>query len=159
MGTAYEDVGKVKVVTVTPQGAVAEVTASCGPIRPNDLAIPYQPRTAPQYTPGAQLHRFAPSNNKLWGIIAAGVGNTAYLGVGSMAYLNLGQSHGVSPGQRFRIFRIFRDVSNAGFRILPETPRETIGELVILSVQEFSSVGMVVQSQREISLRDGVELE
>lgn len=159
MGTSYEDVGRVKVVTVTPQGAVAQVAFACGPIRPDDLAIPYQPRTAPQYTPSAQLDRFAPSNNKLWGIIAAGVGNTAYLGVGSMAYLNLGQSHGVSPGQRFRVFRIFRDVSNPGFRILRETPRETIGELVILSVQEFSSVGMVVQSQREISLRDGVELE
>lgn len=159
MGSAYEDVGRVKVVTVTPQGAIAQVTLACSGVSPGDLAIPYQPRTAPQYTPRAALERFAPSNNKLWGIIAAGVGNTPYLGVGSMAYINLGQEHGVSPGQRFRIFPFFHDVNNAMLRRLPEAPRETIGEMVILSVQKWSSVGMVVQSRREIAIRDGVELE
>jgi hypothetical protein len=120
--------------------------------------MPYQQRTAPQYTPGNSLDRFAPPNGKLWGIIAAGVGNTAYLGTGSMAYINLGQVNGVTPGQRFRIFPFFAD-ANTAWLTFPQTPRETIGEMVILSVQDKSAVGMIVQSRREISLRDGVELE
>ena len=158
MGSAYEDIGRVKVVTVTPQGAIAEVTSTCSALFTGDLAIPYQPRTAPQYTPSATLDRFALPTNKLWGIIAAGVGDTPLLGEGSMAYINLGQVNGVRPGQRFRIFPFFSD-ANSGLRIFPQTPRETIGEMVILSVQEKSSVGMIVQSRREISLQDGVELE
>jgi hypothetical protein len=158
MGSAYEDVGRVKVVRVTPQGAIAEVTFACTGLFPGDLAVPYQPRTVPEYTPGASLDRFALPNNKLWGIIAAGVGNTPFLGTGSMAYINLGQVNGVRPGQRFRIFPFFSD-ANTEWRVFPQTPRETIGEMVILSVQEKSSVGMIVQSRREISLRDGVELE
>jgi len=158
MGSPYEDVGRVKVVSVTPQGAIAEVTSACTELAPGDFAMPYQQRIAPQYTPGRSLDRFAPPNGKLWGIIAAGVGNTAYLGEGSMAYINLGQVNGVSPGQRFRIFPFFSD-ANTAWQLFPQTPRETIGEMVILSVQDKSSVGMIVQSRREISLRDGVELE
>jgi hypothetical protein len=158
MGSPYEDVGRVKVVSVTPQGAIAQITFACSELSPGDFAIPYQRRSAPEYTLGTSLDRFAPPNGKLWGIIAAGVGNTANLGVGSMAYINLGQVNGVSPGQRFRIFPFFSDANTAWYTF-PQTPRETIGEMVILSVQDKSSVGMIVQSRREISLRDGVELE
>lgn len=158
MGKPYEDVGRIKVISVTPQGAIAEITAACTGVAPGDFAVPYAARTAPQYTPGNSLDRFALPNGKLWGIIAAGVGNTAYLGTGSMAYINLGQVNGVTPGQRFRIFPFFADANTAWFTF-PQTPRETIGEMVILSVQDKSAVGMIVQSRREISLRDGVELE
>jgi hypothetical protein len=157
MGYPYESVGRVKVISTTPQGAIAEITFACTSVAPGDFAVPYQPRTVPQYTP-QKLDRFAPPNGKLWGIIAAGSGNEAYLGVGSMAYINLGQVNGVTPGQRFRIFPFFSD-ANTTWWVFPQTPRETIGEMVILSVQEKSSVGMIVQSRREISLRDGVELE
>jgi hypothetical protein len=158
MGSAYQDVGRAKVVSVTPQGAIAEVTFACTELNPGDFAGPYQARAVPQYTPGTTLDRFALPNNKLWGIIAATAGNEAYLGVGSIAYINLGQVNGVSPGQRFRIFPFFGD-ANTTWLNFRQTPRETIGEMVILSVQEKSAVGMVVQSRREISLRDGVELE
>jgi len=38
-------------------------------------------------------------------------------------------------------------------------PRESVGELVILSTQQKSSVGLVVNGLREIFLGDGIELE
>ena len=159
LGSMYEDYGRARVIAVTPHGAVAELTFTCGPVRPYDLAIPYQARTIPEYTLSAPLDRFALPNNKRVGAITAGAGNAAYLGVGSMAYVNLGQAEGVSPGQRYRIFHIFRGISTVGYGSLPEPPRETIGEMVILSVQEKASVGMIVQSVREVSLGDGIELE
>ena len=159
LGTAYEDVGRAKVIAVTPHGAVAQVTFACGSVRPGDVAIRYQPRPIPEYAPRAPLDRFAPSNGKRAGAIAAATNDLPYVGVGKTVYVNLGQSDGVSPGQRYRVFRIFRDITHAGYLSLPEPPRENIGELVILSVQEKASVGMVVQSIREISLGGGVELE
>lgn len=159
LGSAYEDLGKVKVIRVTPHGAVAEVTFACGPISPDDIVLPYQARVIPQYTPAAQFDRFALPNGKLAGAITAAANNAGALGGGRIAYINLGREDGVSPGQRFRIFRIFREQTGGGFWAFPETPRETLGELVILSTQDRSSVAIVVSSTREIALGDGVELE
>jgi hypothetical protein len=159
LGSAYEDLGRVKVVSVTPHGAVAEVTLSCGPIVAGDIALPYEARPIPQYTPTAHLDRFALPNGKLVGAITAGGNNTATLGVGRIVYVNLGQEDGVTPGQRFRIFHILRERTGEGFWAYPETPRETTGELVILSTQARSSVAMVISSLREITLGDGIELE
>jgi len=159
LGSLYEDVGRVKVITVTPHGAVAEVTFACGPIYPDDIVVPYQARVIPQYAPAAQLDRFALPNGKLVGAITAAEDNTGVLGVGMMGYVNLGREDGVSPGQRFRIFRIFREEPSGSLRAFPDTPRETLGELIILSTQERSSVAMVVSSTREITLGDGIELK
>ena len=159
LGFFYEDVGRIKIARVTPHGAIAEVTFACGPVRPGDIAVPYQPRPIPQYTPSGNPDQFSLPNGKLAGTITAGVDNTAYFGAGSRAFINLGQSDGVSPGQRFRIFHIIREGASAGFKTLPEPPREIIGELVVLATQEKSSVVMVVNSSREISLGDGIELE
>lgn len=159
LGWAYEDVGRVKVVSVTPHGAIAEVTFACAAVRAGDIAVPYQARTIPQYTPSAKPDRFSLPNGKLVGAITAGVENAACFGVGSRAYINLGQSDGVSPGQRFRIFHIIRDSRSEGFQTMPEPPRETTGELVVLATHEKSSVVIVTNSSREIFLGDGVELE
>jgi hypothetical protein len=158
LGSLYEDLGRVKVITVTAHGAVAEVTFACGPIYADDIVVPYQARVIPQYTPAAQVDRFALPNGKLVGAITAAEGNTGVLGVGMIGYVNLGREDGVSPGQRFRIFRIFREEAG-GLWAFPETPRETLGELIILSTQERSSVAMVVSSTREITLGDGIELK
>jgi hypothetical protein len=158
LGKAYEDVGRVKVTRVTPQGAVAEVTFACGPVYPGDLAVPYKPRPIPEYTPTKEFDRFAPPNGKMWGAITASRNNLGVLGNGSIAYINLSESDGVKPGQRFRIFRLMRDRIE-GFYAFPDTPRESVGEIVILSTQEKSSVGIVVISLRQIFVGDGVELE
>jgi hypothetical protein len=157
LGRLYEDAGRVKVFRNTPQGAVASVTFSCGPIYPGDIAIPYQPRPVPVTTRTEQFDEFAPPNGKLVGKIVAAGGDTPMLGEGSIAYLNVGEADGARAGQRYRIFRTFKD--HASVFAPPKTPRETTGELVILTTANKSSVAIVVNSIREIGLRDGVELE
>ena len=159
LGRPYEDVGRVKVLTNTPHGAVAEVTFACGPIHPKDLVVLQQAREIPQYTRSERLDRFALPNGKMVGAITAARDNGAILGEGTVAYINLGREDGAAPGQRYRIFRIFRENLDRGLKALPETPRETVGELVILSIAERSSVAIVTQSQREIALGDGIELQ
>ena len=42
LGKPYEDVAQVRVTHVNPQGVVAKVTFSCGPIVPGDILIPFQ---------------------------------------------------------------------------------------------------------------------
>jgi hypothetical protein len=158
LGRPYEDVGRVRVTRVTPQAAIAEVTFACGPIYTGDLAVPYQPRAIPEYTPTLTFDRFAMPNGKMVGAITATQNNGGALGKGTIAYVNLGETDGARPGQHFRIFRIVRDRVE-GLLTFPDTPRESVGEMVILSTQEKASVGMVIFSSREISLGDGVELE
>jgi hypothetical protein len=157
VGLLYEDVGLVKVKQLTDNGAVAEVTLACRSIYPGDVAIPYQARPIPEYVPTAHWDQYAPANGKLDGLIVAAGEDTLMLGTGSIAYINLGEDDGARPGQRYRIFRTFKD--RAWALAPPETPRETTGELVILTTAKKGSVGIVVNSIREIGLRDGVELE
>ncbi|MDE3179373.1 MAG: hypothetical protein KGM47_06890 [Acidobacteriota bacterium] len=162
LGFPYDNTGLVRVVKVTPQGAIAKVMFACTAINPQDIAVPYAPQPIPQYVPTARLSRFAPPNGKLQGVIVGASSASAYLAKGSIAFLNIGRDQGVAPGQRYRIFATFHDkvvMGLEGIKRAPETPRETLGELVILHVQGKAAEGIVVESLREIAIGDGVELE
>ncbi len=162
LGRPYENTGIVRVVKVTPQGAIAKVIFTCNGVNVQDIAIPYVPQPVPQYVPATHLARFALPDGKLEGIIVGAAGSAAYLAQGSIGFLNVGVNDGVRPGQRFRIFAVFRDnlpEDLAGSKPRGRTPLETVGELIVLHVQQKSSVGIVVTSLREIAIGDSVELE
>lgn len=163
LGWPYDNTGLVRVVKVTPQGAIARVVFSCNGVNTQDIAIPYVPQPIPQYMPSLHLARFALPNGKLRGTIVADSSGSAYLERGDSAFLNIGMNQSVSPGQTYRIYAVSRDNIVMGLEGLvphmPQEPRETVGELVILRVEEKSSVGIIVRSWREISVGDGVELE
>jgi hypothetical protein len=159
LGNPYEDVAKVKVTHVNPQGAVAEVTFSCGPIIPGDALMPFQPRAIPEYTVSQPLDHFSPlDKNKTNGRITATHNNFGFLGAQTVVYLNLGERDGTAPGRRFRIYKVLPPEAT-GFLTKQRTPPETVGEAVVLSVHPKSCVAMVVSSYREISAGDYVEAE
>jgi hypothetical protein len=158
LGKPYEDVGRAKVTHVTPEGAVAEVSFACGPIYPGDLAVPYQPRPIPDYVP-AELDRFILPNDKIQGTIAAARNNFASLAKGDIVYLNFGGKQGAQIGQRYRVYYVLPSRGRWAVLAYPPIPRETVGEIVVLSTQEKSSVAIIVNSTRDINLGYGVELE
>jgi hypothetical protein len=162
LGRPYDRAGIVQVTKLTPQGAIAKVVSTCNGINVGDIGMPYVAQAIPEYTPSLHLSRFAFPNGKLTGIIVAGAHGVSYLGDGSIGFLNIGAKAGVVPGQAFRIFAIFRhdlpeDLQGAKPR--GKTPRETVGEFIVLRVQEKSATGIVVNSLREVAVGDGVELE
>lgn len=162
LGHPYDNMGLVRVVKVTPQAAIAKVVFACSAMNPRDIAVPYVPQAVPDYFPHSGLRRFAPPNGKLQGSIVAVSAASAFLGKGSIAFLDVGKNQGVKPGQIFRIYAVFRDNVAIGLEGLfppPPTPRETVGELVVLHVQDKAAEGIVVKSLREIAVGDGVELE
>ncbi len=159
LGKPYEDVALVQVTHVNPQGAVAKVSLSCGPIMPGDTVLPFQPRPTPGYRLSGPLDHFAPLNNdKQHGRITASENNFGFLGRDNVVYLNLGEKDGAQPGQRFRIYKSL-PAHPTGFMGAQPTPPEIIGEAIVLSVQAKSCVAMVVSSYREISAGDYVEKE
>lgn len=159
LGEPYEDVGIIKVTSITSKGAVAEVTFACGSVARGDIAIPFEAREIPTYTPGPPPEPFAPIQAKLMGAITAASGNSGVFSPGSRVFINLGESDGVLAGARFRIFNIDWDVVEGWLKAPPDTPPETKGELIVLSTQKKSSVGIVVSATREIYLGDGIVQE
>ncbi|MGH9378146.1 MAG: hypothetical protein ACRD1I_05040 [Terriglobia bacterium] len=162
LGFPYDNTGLVRVVRVTPQGAVAQVEFACSAINAQDIAVPYAPEPIPEYVPGEAFDPYAPPDGKLQGIIVGAGSAATFLARGGVAFLNVGRNDGVQPGQRFRIYVIFRHNILMGLenhKPALKTPRETVGELVILHVQGKASEGIVIKSVREISVGDGVELE
>lgn len=158
LGKPYEYAGRAKVVRVTSDGAIAEVTSACSVIMSGDLAIPVVNHPSPNFTPAA-FDRYTPATGKLLGAITAGVDNGSFFGGGKMAYINLGTSDGVAPGQKFRIFHILREEPAGATTLPPDGPRQTTGRLIVLSCEEKSSLAMVTESIREVRLGDGIEQE
>jgi hypothetical protein len=158
LGKPYEDVGRVQVTRVTPEGAVAEVSFACGPIYPGDIAVPYQPRTIPEYVP-AKLDRFPLPNGKIQGTLAAARNNFAALAIGDIVYLNFGEKKGAKVGQRYRVYHFLPHTRPWSLIVYPPEPRETVGEVLVLSTQEKSAAAIIVNGTREINLGYRVELE
>ena len=121
LGKPYEDVGRVQVTHVTPEGAVAEVSFACGPIYPGDIAVPYQPRTIPEYVP-AKLDRFALPNGKIQGTIAAARNNFASLAKGDIVYLNFGEKQGAKVGQLYRVYYALPSPGPWALIVYPPSP-------------------------------------
>jgi len=158
LGKPYEDVGRVLVTRVTPEGAVAEVSFACGPIYPGDIAVPFQPRTIPEYVL-AKLDRFAPPNGKAQGAIVAARNNFASLANGDIVYLNFGEKNGARVGQLYRVCYTLPRPGPWTVIARPLLPRETVAEIVVLSTQEKSAVGIIVNSTRDVNVGYEVELE
>lgn len=159
LGKPYEDIGRVKVTHVGPRGTVAAVTFSCGSIVPGDTLVPFQTRDIPKYTVAKPLDHFDPlDKGKEHGRIIASHDNFGYFGRETVVYLNLGERAGTLPGERFRIYKI-APPHKTGFLTRRRPPPETVGEVVVLSVQAKSCAAMVVSSYREISAGDYVEEE
>jgi hypothetical protein len=159
VGKPYEDIAKVKVTHVNPQGAVAKILFSCQSIVPGDTLVPFQPRAIPEYTVSSPLDHFVPlDKNKKEGRIIASHNNFGFLGQENVVYLNIGDKDGARPGQRYRIYKVLARHST-GFLTSQATPPEIVGEAVVLTVQSRSSVAMIVSSYREIMTGDYAEAE
>jgi hypothetical protein len=161
-GHPYDDAGRARVIRKTPEAAVAQITFSCGPILRGDIAILFRPRPIPEYVAGVPFDRFAAPNQKLQGTIIGSPRNDSDLGQGDLAYINRGSKDGVQAGQVYRIIHADPDrpiFLYEGLLHFPATPQESVGEVVILSVEGKSAVAVVVASTREISIGDAVQLE
>ena len=162
LGHPYDNVGRVTVTAVTPQGAVARVDDVCDAVNTGDIVIPYQPRPIPQATPAATFSRFGAASSKTSGIIVAAWNSSNYLATGDIAYLNVGSQQGAAVGERFRVYSIVRDKVVEGWEGIlsfPKLPREYLGELAILSVEKKSSVAIVTRAEREMKVGDGIQQE
>ncbi len=177
MGTAYADLGRVRVVHAQPKVSTAEVVFTCDYMQRGDIARPFAERPAPPLKSEENFDRFAPASGRKMAMIVTTKGFGQVSGANSTVYVNLGSAQGVKVGDYFRIFRYqgtrvetaYQNYGMAykvyGFGSAPERykwddlPREILGEGIVLRTGPNASTVLITLSLREIYAGDYVELE
>lgn len=187
MGTLWEDEGRVKVETVRADVSIARIEHACDSIQRGDTILPFVERPMPPLKAAENFDRFAAPNGKALAMVITDKKFQAAAGREDVVYVNLGAAQGVKVGDYFRIFRYqgthetvyqtpryefdqenktgLKDVNIVGFGSVPKkwnwenTPRESLGEGVVLRTGPNSATVMITFSLREIYPGDYVELE
>ena len=187
LGTWWEDEGRVRVVVAQPNTSIAQVENSCNYVQRGDIILPFKERPSPPLKPETNFDRFAPFSGKATAMVMAGKSFQVELGTNDIFFVNLGAQQGVHIGDYFRIFRYtgtehetayqtprfaFDADSQAtiygriyGFGSVPKkwkwdnTPREIVGEGIVLRTGTNSATVLTTYTLREFFVGDYVELE
>jgi hypothetical protein len=187
LGTWWEDEGRVRVIVAQPETSIAQVENVCNWVQRGDIILPFKERPAPPLKPAASFDRFAPTSGKATAMVMIGKAFQVELGTNDVFFVNLGAEQGVRVGDYFRIFRYTgtehetayqtrRFAFDAekgddfygriyGFGASPKkwkwdnTPREVVGEGVVLRTGPNSATVLTTFSLREFFVGDYVELE
>jgi hypothetical protein len=177
MGTAYADLGQVRVVKVHANVAIAQVAFSCDYMQRGDIVRPFEERPTPPYKDAGKFDHFAPVSGKPVAMVVAAKGFHELVGKNDTIYVNLGTSQSVKVGDYFRIFRYQGSTSEYapqtkdyqymmyGFGSAPkryqwnDLPREVLAEGIVLNASHNSSTVMITFSSAQVYAGDYVELE
>ncbi len=178
MGQQWLDVGKIKVVALTPKVATAQITFSCDQFERGDIVRPFATRNVPEFNSG-KFDPFAPWNGRSLAMVVNSKNYAREVANHDVIYVNLGSSQGVKEGDYFRIFRYqnragqkvyeLRRIQDRifGFGAPPDRasyswkdlPREILGEGIVLRTADNASTVLITYSVREIYMGDYVELK
>ncbi|HUJ31888.1 MAG TPA: hypothetical protein VLY23_11455 [Candidatus Acidoferrum sp.] len=184
MGTVWADEGRLKVVVVERNTSVAQIVQSCEMIQRGDVIVPFTERPQPPLKAENNFDRFAPPSGKAKAMLIVGKRFQEQLGTNDIAYVNLGRDQGVRVGDYFRVFRYTGTehdavVTTQRFAFDAEgdlgptfgfgssgrkwdwqnTPREVLGEGVVVRTSPNSSTVLLTFILREVYAGDYVELE
>jgi hypothetical protein len=178
MGRAYADMGRVRVLQVQSDTAIAQVEFSCDAIVPGDLLVPFVEKPEVPRRAETSFNRFALPPSRVNARIAMSRDFGMLASTGNIVYLSAGSSQGVRPGDVFRAVRGYprgreEEVDALTYKSpageptqvrVPRTiqyerlPRRILGEMVVLSVSSTSSTAMVTLALEEMQMGDAVEL-
>lgn len=178
MGLHWVDVGKIKVVALTPKVATAQVVYTCDWFERGDIVRPFTARNAPEIRK-ERFDQFAPWNGRPLAMVVDAKNHARQAASRDIIYVNLGSSQGVKDGDYFRIFRYqnrpgqkvfqLKKIEDRifGFGAPPggqkftwsDLPREILGEGVVMRTTENSSTVLITHTLREVFMGDYVELK
>ncbi len=176
MGTTYADIGRLRVLSVQPKTATAEIGLTCDLLQRGDLIRPFQPRPTPPLH-DVKFDPLAPPSGKKTAMVVSAKSFGTLAGLGSIVYVNLGSAQGVQMGNYFRVFRYqgthidtnyqVRDMAYKafGFGSTPvayhwdDLPRQVVGEGIVLRTGPNSSTVLLTTAREDVYIGDYVELE
>jgi hypothetical protein len=149
-GRFYHYVGRVRVLSVQEDTAIAEIVHSCDPILVGQQLQAFEPEPVPLGRPTALRPVNYPSTeDELRGspIILFSQDNLVSLAEDHVVYIDRGVDQDVTPGDMFTIYRMNHD----------GLPPIVIGELAVLSVHKSSSVAKIIESRYAVFVGDRLE--
>lgn len=150
IGHKVETTGWLRVVLVQENAATAIIEHACVDIHAGDYLKPFAPVTVPMLPVRTPPTRLTPPSGKLDGAVVDIDRDAMIAANGQLVVLNLGARNGISPGNILLVYRIM-------YPSVP-TPRLVLGEVVVVSVRERTSVAKVIYSADAIMNGDRVEL-
>jgi len=150
IGIVYSKVGQIKVLCAQEDTAIAEITYACDPIDIGNVLEPFRPIPVPLVIDPDPSDRCDVPNGKPIGRVIYTRDDQLEIGGGWLVFIDLGAADGVYPGQ---FATIFRDNPVAGM------PRLVLGELGVLTVEEYYSTAILTRGWASVYIGDRVELK
>ena len=142
--------GRVRVLSVTDDGGIAEVVQSCTGLRVGTRLKPFVPEPVPlaRRTPLRPVNDPAPAA-ALEGapVIVSSPLFAVTLGQDHIVFIDRGEDDDVLPGDLFTIYRTNKQAR----------PPVVLGELAVLSVQRHSALARILESRYPIYVGDRLE--
>jgi hypothetical protein len=148
LGSHVENLGWIVVRELTGDTSIGEIRQSYSEIPRGakiTARVPASRRVAMRATPDAIEGQvvFLPT----WRTLVAD---------GGYVYLNRGEFHGVEVGSHMEVFVSGNTLNERERRVDVRTPDTSVAELVVVSVEEDSSVAFVLNANRELAVGDTV---
>jgi hypothetical protein len=149
VGRYYRYVGRVRILSVQPTTAIAEIVQSCDPLVIGAVLKPFEPEPVP-------LGRSTPPRPINFPAAAEKIAHAPSIVFSRDDVLSLGEDHVVhidvgeqdtTPGDVFTIYRENRE----------GRPPVILGELAVLSVHKRFSVAKIIESRYPIRLGDRLD--
>jgi hypothetical protein len=150
VGRFYHYVGRVRVLSVQEDTAIAEIVHSCDPILVGAQLQPFEPEPVPLGRPSAlRPVNYPATEDELHDapMILFSQDNLVSLGEDHVVYIDRGADQDVTPGDMYTIYRKNHD----------GLPPIVIGELAVLSVHKSSSVAKIIESRYAVFVGDLLE--
>lgn len=150
VGRLYDFDGRIQILTVQEDVAIAEIVQACDPIRVGSALVPFTPEPVPL----GRRSEVLPINDpvpveELAGapIILHSEDDFVSLGESNVVYIDRGSEDGVAPGDLFTIYRINQE----------GLPPVVLGELAVLSAHSQSSVARIINSRYTVYVGDRLQ--
>jgi hypothetical protein len=150
LGRFYSYLGRIRVLSVQEDTAIAEVVQSCDPIPVGTTLKPFEEEPVPLgRRAGLRPVNFPATPQELEGApsIVFAKDGIVTLGQDHVVFIDRGEEEDVTPGDVFTIYRLNR----------PGMPPLVIGELAVLSVQRRTALTKIIEARGPIFLGDRLQ--
>jgi hypothetical protein len=159
LGIYYQDLGTIRIETVTRDSATARVVLSCQGFKKGDLVFPSVPKPMLSFN-GELSNKLTqlPANGMVSSILFAKE-NVQNIAAGQFCFIGRGWRDGVKPGDRFTVFRSHPplDSKEMSKGTIPPSmlakrklPPMILGDIIIVDAGDKISTGKVINGLSEM---------
>ena len=150
LGRQYSYTGRIRVLSVQENSAIAEITQSCDGILVGMALKPFEPEPIPLARRGMVRPASEPASAEVLAsaaVIVSSPVDLVTLGQDHLVFIDRGEEDEVLPGDIFTIYRMNRAAN----------PPVVLGELAVLSVQAHTAVAKILESRYPVYVGDRLE--